>query len=62
MPELLTKEDWIEIYYSLTDKHKWVLSNIGASDNNKDVNMNKWSKHLNDIILKIGSDGENMYE
>jgi hypothetical protein len=58
MPEL-TKDDWIEIYYALTDKHKWVLSNIDSND--KSVGMKKWSKHLNKVILKIGSDGENMY-
>ena len=60
MPEL-TKDDWIEIFYALTDKHKWVLSNIGAKNDNEGTNMKKWSKHLNSIILKIGSDGENMY-
>ena len=59
----LTNEDWGEIYYALIDKQARI--DEGAQDPETKEgycgDMESWSKHLGEIIDKIGPDGENMY-
>ncbi len=59
---VITREDWVEIYYALVDKQSRVddgeYEDEVAEDNPKP--QAEWSKHLGDIIDKIGPDGENM--
>ena len=49
---MLTKEDWVEIYYAVQDKR---ASAVVCNDR-------KWRNHLEEILEKIGPDGENMSE
>jgi hypothetical protein len=54
-PVQLTKEDWVEIYYSVESKAKRVLAGeYGDTTSSK----RKWVKHLESIMKKIGPDGE----
>jgi hypothetical protein len=48
---VLDQDDWVEIYYALEFKAK-----SAVVDGDK-----KWRIHLNEIMKKIGPDGENMY-
>jgi hypothetical protein len=59
MVELLSKEDWIEIYYAVRDKHETVLLGRNLRSGQS---VCVWKAHLSSIMEKIGPDGENMYE
>lgn len=52
-PVLLTAGDWAEIYYALESKVHYIRSGKYGSDKES----NRWTKHLNSIIDKIGADG-----
>ena len=52
-PILLTAGDWAEIYYALESKVHYIRGGKYGSDEAS----NRWTKHLNSIIDKIGADG-----
>ena len=57
----LTKEDWVEIYYALVDKQAKIDKGTYTSDDEVlSEDIPTWSKHMGEIIDKIGPDGENM--
>ena len=51
--EKLTREDWVEIYYSVRDKYE---SGRAVSTDSK------WKDHMKEILEKLGPDAENMNE
>ena len=59
----LTNEDWVEIYYALIDKQTRIDEGTQDPETKEGYcgDMESWSKHLGEIIDKIGPDGENMY-
>jgi hypothetical protein len=57
----ITPEDWGEIYYALIDKQAKIdRGEYGDGEDGLPGSPADWSKHLGEIIDKIGPDGENM--
>ena len=56
----LTQEDWSEIYNALASKHAALQAGeYGESDG--DLNVEAWAAHLQEIMTKIGPDGEDAF-
>jgi hypothetical protein len=56
----LTQEDWSEIYNALASKHAALQAGeYGESDG--DLNVEAWAAHLQQIMTKIGPDGEDAF-
>jgi hypothetical protein len=53
----LTAKDWVEIYYSLDSKAARVKDGEYSANKN---HARKWSRHLREIMKKIGPDGDNI--
>ena len=56
-PVTLSREDWAEIYYALDSKRIAVVNGEYGSEIEAGENR-RWTAHLDDIIERIGPDGE----
>lgn len=57
--QLLSKEDWIEIYYALDTKKSQIEKGEFSMDDRADSVA--WAQHLRSIMQTIGPDGCHMY-
>lgn len=53
----LSKADWEEIYYALQTKKQAVQSGAMGAEDRPGADK-AWEKHLDHILSRIGSDGE----
>jgi len=55
----LTEQDASEIFYALDSKRLAIIDGF-YGDKDSDVSPQAWAEHLDEIMSKIGSDGEEL--
>ncbi len=60
-PIQFSESDWLEIYYAVCDKLDWVEEK-NPTDEEEEIEMKAdWAVQLNEILDKLGTDGESAY-